>query len=135
MKELTIEAAVDNLDAVLAFVEEALGPAKCPPKTRVQIDLAVEEIFVNIAHYAYAPETGMATVRVETTEDPAGVAITFMDRGVPYDPLAREDPDVTMAAEERQIGGLGVYMTKKIMDDVSYLYSGGQNILTMKKKL
>ena len=99
----------------------------------MQINLAVEEIFVNIASYAYRPETGKATVRFEVSEEPVTVTITFLDHGVPYDPLARQDPDVTLPAEERDIGGLGIFLTKQIMDDVSYEYCRGQNILRIKK--
>ncbi len=101
----------------------------------MQIELAVEEIFVNIANYAYAPEIGRATVRVSVSDDPLTVTITFIDRGVPYDPLKRSDPDVTLSAEEREIGGLGIFMTKKVMDEVAYEYKDGQNVLTLKKRL
>ena len=132
MKELVIEAETEHLEQVLAFVEELLEGTDCPMKSRMQIDIAVEEIFVNIAHYAYAPEAGSATIRGELGDGPS-VTLTFMDRGMPYNPLAREDPDVTLAVEDRQIGGLGVYMVKKTMDEVSYEYLGGQNILTIRK--
>lgn len=132
-KELVVDATVENLTAVLAFLEENLEEAGCPLKVQMQISVAAEEIYVNIAHYAYAPKTGKATVRLEVSEDPISVSITFLDNGVPFDPLAKEDPDVTLSAEERQIGGLGIYMTKKTMDDVTYEYRDGQNILTMKK--
>ncbi|MBQ1507876.1 MAG: anti-sigma factor antagonist [Erysipelotrichaceae bacterium] len=133
--ELFIEALVENLPEVQAFVEERLNRAGCPMKAQMQISLAVEEIFVNIANYAYLPGKGNATVRVEISEDPVMVTITFIDHGIPYDPLAKEDPDVSLSAEEREVGGLGIFMTKKIMDDVSYTYKDGQNILTLKKAL
>ena len=135
MKELEIEALTENLPQVLAFVDEQLETADCPMKIQIQIDIAVEEIFVNIAHYAYAPETGKAMVRIETLADPPSVDITFIDNGVPYDPLAKADPDITLSAEERQIGGLGIFMVKKSMDDVKYEYLDGHNILTLKKGL
>ena len=135
MKELEIEALSENLPQVLAFVDEQLEAAYCPMKIQIQIDIAVEEIFVNIAHYAYAPETGKAMVRIETLADPPSVDITFIDNGVPYDPLAKADPDITLSAEERQIGGLGIFMVKKSMDDVKYEYLDGHNILTLKKGL
>ena len=133
--ELEIEASTDNLQSVIDFVDSRLETVDCPAKSRMQMELAVEEIFVNIANYAYAPEKGKATVRVEVSGDPVTVAITFTDRGIPYDPLKKEDPDVTLSAEERGIGGLGIFMTKKIMDDVCYEYRDGQNILTLKKTL
>ena len=104
-------------------------------KTQLQVDVAIDELFGNIAHYAYNPEVGAATVRVEVTEDPLSVVITFIDNGVPYDPLAKADPDITLSAEERQIGGLGIYMVKKSMDDISYQYKNGQNILRIKKHI
>lgn len=135
MKELVIDALTDNLPQVLAFVDGELEAADCPMKIQMQIDIAVEEIFVNIAHYAYSPEVGTATVRVEVMGEPPAVDITFIDGGVPYDPLAKADPDVTLSAEERQIGGLGIFMVKKSMDDVKYEYLDGHNILTLKKGL
>ena len=101
----------------------------------MQLDLAVEEIFVNIANYAYAPGKGNATVRVEVSGDPVTVSITFIDRGMPYDPLKKDDPDITLSASERGIGGLGIFMTKRIMDDIVYEYKDGQNILTLKKTI
>ena len=135
MKELVIDALTDNLPQVLAFVDEQLEAADCPMKIQMQIDIAVEEIFVNIAHYAYNPEVGTATVRIEVMGEPPAVDITFIDKGIPYDPLAKADPDVTLSAEERQIGGLGIFMVKKSMDDVKYEYLDGHNILTLKKGL
>ena len=133
--ELEIEADTENLQRVMDFVDEHLEAANCPPKVQMQIDMAVEEIFVNIASYAYQPDKGKATVRVEVGEDPITASITFVDHGVPYDPLKREDPDVSLPAEERGIGGLGIFMVKKTMDDMRYEYRDGQNILTIVKKL
>ena len=133
--ELTVEALTEKMPEVMEFVERRLEAADCPPKAQMQIGVAVEEIFVNIAHYAYGTEKGTATVRIEVGEAPVSVTITFMDHGIPYDPLKKEDPDVTLSAEERQIGGLGIFMTKKLMDDVTYEYRDGQNILTLKKNI
>ncbi|MBQ3002764.1 MAG: ATP-binding protein [Clostridia bacterium] len=135
MKELTIAATVENIETVTDFVNEQLESLDCPPKAQMQIDIAIDELFGNIAHYAYNPEIGSATVRVEVTENPLAVVITFIDNGVPYDPLAKEDPDVTLSAEERGIGGLGIYMVKKTMDEITYEYKDGQNILSIKKKI
>ena len=132
-RELVLDAEVDNLERVLGFLEEQLAAADCPMKAQMQLCVAAEEIFVNIASYAYAPGTGKATVRVAIEEEPRRAIVTFLDSGTPFDPLAREDPDVTLSAEERQIGGLGIFMTKKTMDDVSYVYRDGQNVLTLKK--
>ncbi len=135
MKELELAATTENLHAVLAFVDEELEAVGCSMRSQMQIDIAVEEIFVNIAHYAYNPEVGKATIRVEVQPEPLAVMLTFLDQGVPYDPLAKADPDVSLSAEERQIGGLGIFMVKKSMDDVQYRYENGRNILTLKKTL
>lgn len=133
--EIEIEAIKENLPKVMEFVDRMLESVNCPPKAGMQIDIAVEEIFTNIVNYAYAPDKGNATVRVDVTDNPVTVSITFIDHGVPYDPLAKDDPDITLSAEERQIGGLGIFMTKQVMDDVLYEYKGGRNILTLKKNL
>ena len=133
--ELELEAVDENLAQVQTFVDERLEAADCPPKAQMQIGVAVEEIFVNIAHYAYAPDKGSAAVRVEVGDDPVMVSITFIDQGMPYDPLARTDPDVSLPVSERDVGGLGVFLTKQLMDDVTYSYRDGRNILTLKKKL
>ena len=135
MKELVIEAKKPNLDAVLSFIDEQLGEAECSKKTRMTIDVAVEELFVNISSYAYDPKIGTAVVQVSVHNEPLSVEITFIDNGKPYDPLAKPDPDVTLDAEHRQIGGLGIFMVKKSMDDVQYEYKDGRNILTIKKVL
>ena len=135
MKELTIAATVENIDTVTDFVGEQLEAYDCPMKAQMQINIAIDELFGNIAHYAYNPETGDATVRVEVMEDPMAVVITFIDKGVPYDPLKQADPNTTLSAEEREIGGLGIFMVKKTMDDITYEYKDGQNILKIKKNL
>lgn len=133
MKELVVKSLTDNLDDVIEFVDKELEGCACSAKTLTQINVAVEELFVNIAHYAYGDETGLATIRVELSEDRNAVMITFIDSGKPYDPLAKPDPDTTLSVEERQIGGLGIFMVKKSMDDVIYEYREGKNILTLKK--
>lgn len=133
MKELTIAATVENIEAVTDFVNQQLEELACPMKAQMQINIAIDELFSNIAHYSYNPEIGQATVRLEVMENPLAVSITFIDNGVPYDPLSKEDPDLTLSAEERQIGGLGIYMVKKSMDEITYEYKDGQNILSIKK--
>ena len=133
--EIEIEAVREKLPEVMEFVQKSMEDVNCPPKAAMQIDLAVEEIFVNIADYAYQPETGKAVVRVEVDDDPITVIITFMDNGMPYDPTAKADPDTSLPAEEREIGGLGIFMTKRSMDEISYEYKDGKNILTLKKHL
>lgn len=133
--ELDIEADAANLQKVLAFVGSHLEAISCPMKARMQIEVAVEEVFVNIASYAYAPENGRTVVRIEVSDSPITVSITFIDHGIPYDPLAKPDPDVTLAVERRQIGGLGIFMTKQLMDDIVYEYNDGRNILTLRKQI
>ena len=135
MNELTLEAKVENLNKALAFVDEFLESLDCPPKAQMQVDVAVEELFVNVAKYAYTPKVGPLTIRVAAYEDNSELAITFIDHGVPYDPLAKKDPDITLSAQERQIGGLGIYMVKKSMDSLEYAYQDGQNILTIRKNI
>ncbi len=135
MKELELEAKIENLHQVLAFVDEQLEQMDCPMKVQMQVDIAVEEIFVNIAHYAYAPNGGPATIRAEVKSDPLAIELTFIDHGVPYDPLEKKDPDITLSAAERQIGGLGIFMVKKSMDNMKYEYKDGHNILTITKNI
>ncbi len=135
MKKITVPAKTDELERVLDFVNETLEGTDCSMRIQTQIDIAVEEIFVNIANYAYNPEIGKAEIVVEITEKPVTVAITFEDSGVPYNPLEKQDPDITLNAEERDIGGLGIFMAKKSMDDIEYTYRDGKNILTIKKAL
>lgn len=135
MKEMTLEATVNNIPKVTDFVNTELEALDCPLKAQMQIDIAIDELFGNIAQYAYDPLTGPATVRVEVEEDPMAVIITFIDHGKPYDPLAGKDPDVSLGADEREIGGLGVFLVKKTMDEITYEYKDGHNILRIRKKM
>ena len=135
MKELMIDATLENIPVVTDFVNEQLEQLDCPMKVQIQISIAIDELFSNIARYAYNPTTGSATVQVEVTENPLAVVITFIDEGKPYDPLAKEDPDITLSAEEREVGGLGIYMVKQSMDKVDYDYKDGKNILTISMNL
>ena len=135
MKELTVQALVENVETVTDFVNEELEAIDCPMKAQMQIDIAIDELFSNIANYAYNPEVGSATVRVEVQEDPMAVIITFVDQGIPYDPLSTSDPNTSLSADDRDIGGLGIFMVKKTMDDVAYEYNNGQNILKIKKHI
>ena len=133
MKELTLAATVENIAAATDFVCEQLEALDCPVKAQMQISIAVDELFSNIARYAYAPGAGEATVRVEAAEE--GVVITFIDRGRPYNPLTAAEPDTTLSAEERSPGGLGIFMVRRSMDEMNYRYEGGCNILSIRKKL
>ena len=135
MKELVVEADVNNLFEVQMFIDEQLEEAGCSMPAQIAIDVAVEELFVNIASYAYGEEIGVAVVQVSVFKDPLSVEITFIDNGKQYDPLAKPDPDTTLSADERKKGGLGIFMVKNSTDDISYEYKDGKNILTIKKNL
>ena len=135
MNKMTVEAIIENIPEVTAFVESKLEEIDCPTKIQNQIDIAIDELFSNIAKYAYTPDTGPATVKVEVEKDPLAVIITFIDHGQPYDPLTTENPDLSLPAEKREIGGLGIYLVKKTMDDIDYEYKNGQNILRIKKEI
>ncbi len=135
MHELEIKADKENLIQVLEFLENELGDAGFSIRAQTQIAIAAEEIFINIVSYAYQPGTGIAKLCFEMKDDPARALISFIDSGTPYDPLAKEDPDITLLGEERPIGGLGIYMVKQSMDDVVYEYKDGCNILTLVKCL
>ena len=133
--ELTIPADDKQLETVLDFIHQQL-PQDCETDLLYKIDVAAEEIFVNIAHYAYkdrvpAGESGQTWITC--TYENELLTIIFRDQGVPFNPLARPDPDITLSAEERSIGGLGIFLTKKYMDKVEYDYKNGENVLTMKK--
>lgn len=135
MKELTVDATMESIPVITDFVDEQLEKFNCPMKAQMQINIAIDELFSNIVHYAYHPEVGPATVCVEVVEEPLSVVITFIDQGVPYDPLSRDDPDVTLSAMEREIGGLGIYIVKKNMNEITYEYKDGRNILKIRKEL
>lgn len=133
--ELTVEASINNLEKVTSFVNDKLEENECPVKAQMQIDIAIDEIFSNIARYAYSPEIGMVTIQMEVTKQPPEVCITFIDSGIPYNPLLQTEPDTSLSAEERQLGGLGIFLVRKSMDDVIYQYKEGNNILKLKKLL
>ena len=133
MKEMTIEAKTENLPVVTAWIEKALEEIDCPMKDQAQIDVAIDELLSNIAHYAYAPGTGEATVRFAFDADTRTVSISFLDSGIPFDPLSQAAPDINAPAEARTVGGLGIYLVRKTMDRVDYRYADGKNILTIQK--
>ena len=133
MIELSVIAKTKNLDQVLDFVNEELEKQGCSMRAQLELDIAVEELFVNIAHYAYRPKEGPVTIQIDFDGDM--ISVIFIDGGIPYNPWDRKDPDVTLSAEERQVGGLGVYMVKKSMDHVDYQYEEGKNILTIQKQI
>ena len=138
MKELKIEATIDNLAQVFRFLADSMESCNIEPKVKRQIKLCVEELFVNIAHYAYNPDVGMAEISIDTVTDNNGkprMVISFSDRGRPYDPLSAPEPDLEAELDERQIGGLGVFLVKTAMDSVEYEHKDGQNITTIEKTL
>jgi anti-sigma regulatory factor (Ser/Thr protein kinase) len=132
MKELQIEAKTEAWETVLEFITTELESVGCAELLQTQILIAAEEIFVNIAHYAYNPETGGAVIRICVGDE---VIIEFEDNGKPYNPLERADPDITLSAEEREVGGLGIFMVKDFMDTVKYRHEGNKNILIIKKTI
>ena len=135
-KKLTVPAKLEELDRVLEFVQQELEAFRCSQKSQTQIAIAEEEIFVNIVHYAYPSRpNGMVTVTCRMEENPPSAVIQFTDNGIPYNPLEQKEPDVSLSAEKRSIGGLGIFMVKKTMDQIRYEFRDGKNILTMKKKL
>ena len=135
MKEISIDAVLDNVAVVTDFVNEQLENMNCPKKVLFQIDIAIDELFSNIARYAYSPGTGNALVKFEAISEPLSVRIIFIDSGKPFNPLQTEDPDISLSKDEREPGGLGIFLTKKIMDNIDYEYKDGHNILTIMKKL
>lgn len=135
MQKLTVTATRENLEVVTAFVDQILDSRDCPMKTRLQIDLALEEMYINIVNYAYAPDTGPMELQAGFSDDGTEVILVLKDQGIPYDPLAKEDPDVSLPADRRKIGGLGIFLVKKTMDSMAYVRQDGSNILTMTKKL
>ncbi|MDR3242386.1 MAG: ATP-binding protein [Clostridiales Family XIII bacterium] len=132
MSEITILANADQLDKVQAFIEERMEYAGFTSHFQNEISLVVEEVFVNIANYAYETE-GIATIRC--TAENTYISMEFLDNGRPYNPLANRDPDITLSAKERALGGLGIFIVKNIMDEVRYRRENGQNILSMRKSV
>lgn len=133
MNELIVPAVNNNLEQVLEFVDGFLGTAGFQTKQIMQVNIAVEEIYINVANYAYNPDIGLVNIRCKLEGNKA--IIEFVDSGKPYNPLERADPDISKSAEERGIGGLGVFMVKKLMDNIYYKYENEKNILIIEKKI
>ena len=130
---INVEASLENVTTVTDFINRKLDEHGCIGKTRNQIDIAIDELFSNIANYAYGPEGGMVKVGAEVETDTRTAVITFTDSGIPFDPLSIQQPDTTSSAENRAIGGLGIFMVRKMMDDFSYQYLDGHNVVTIRK--
>ena len=133
MERIIVSAQIESMTAVAAFVDGQLEAHNCPAEAQFQIGMAVEEIFVNIASYAYAPQTGEAEIRCEVLESPLRVVIQILDSGKPFDPLAQEEADTSEEALLERTGGLGIFMVRSAMDSVSYRRENGKNILTIMK--
>lgn len=132
MNTITVTAKLGNLDSVLEFMNDELEAHDCSMKLMMQLAIVVEELFVNIAHYAYAPGEGEVAITVDASD---GFMMRFEDSGVPYNPLEKDDPDITVGVEDRDIGGLGIFMSKKMMDSMEYEYVCGKNVLTIRKAI
>jgi anti-sigma regulatory factor (Ser/Thr protein kinase) len=134
-KEITLDATVVNITVITKYIDDILESIGCTLDTQYIIDIVVDELFGNIAKYAYVDDTGIVTVRFDYNKKSNLVTITFIDSGIPFNPLLKETPDLELSTEEREIGGLGIYMVKKCVDDIEYEYKDGKNILTVKKFL
>ena len=135
MQEMTLPALIENIPRVTAWIDETLEKLDCSMKAQMQIDMAIDEIFSNIARYAYPDGPGSATVHCSFDEVSRQFTLAFVDQGIPFDPLAQKEPDTTLETEDREIGGLGIFLVRKTMDEVSYQYRDGSNILCLKKKI
>ena len=135
MTKQTFPAKIEALTDVLGFVEQTLENLECSMKIQTALCVALEEVFVNVAHYAYPNGEGDMALSIAFDRENRVVTFRMTDKGVPFDPLKKPDPDITLSAEEREIGGLGIFITKKTMDTVHYAYENGENILTMTKKV
>lgn len=133
--EKTIQASLESIPEITGWVDQLLTKAGCTVKARRQIDVALDEILSNIARYAYPDGEGSMTVEIDLDEETGLLCLTFRDEGVPFDPLAKEEPDVTLGVRERAVGGLGIFLVKKMMDKVSYRREGKENILSLYKKV
>ena len=130
---LRIPAKLESMDVILAFVSLLLDINGCSTKARTQLRMAIEELYVNVTLYAYPSQDGWAEMRGSV--DNGVVTFKLIDAGRPFDPLAKDDPDIMLSGEEREIGGLGIYMVKTMMDEMEYEYRDGCNRLTLRKQL
>jgi anti-sigma regulatory factor (Ser/Thr protein kinase) len=135
MKELTVDAVLENIPSVTAFIDGQLEALDCSMKAQMQIDVAIDELFSNIARYAYPDGPGKATVGIEFDEENRMCSVVFSDEGIPFDPLAQQAPDTSLPLMDRPVGGLGIFLVKKTMDAVEYRHENGRNILTIRKRI
>ena len=135
MKEITLKAVIESIPQATSFVDEQLEAIECPMKAQMQLDVAIDELFCNIASYAYGAGEGEATLRFEYDPAARRVILSFIDEGIPFNPLKSAEPDVSLSAEERAIGGLGIFLVRKTMDGMAYRRENGKNILTIQKQI
>ncbi len=129
IKERAFPARVEDIPQVLDFITDAAGLAGLHPKRIIHMQLAVEEAVANICSYAYEVPPGELLVQING--DKKHFVLKLVDRGIPFDPLALKEPDLKAGIAERQVGGLGVLLIRRIMDEVHYKREGSWNILTM----
>lgn len=134
MKEITVKSNSDNLSNIITILNENLEKYNISLKSKMQLELAIEEIFVNIVNYAYEDEDDVKII-FKINEDPLEITIRFIDNGISFNPLTVQQPDLELSSEEREIGGLGLFLVKKNVDDIYYEYKDNYNILTIKKVL
>lgn len=135
MKEKVFEAKDENMLEMLGFVEQELENYGCSMRMQTAISVALEEVFINVAHYAYPDGNGKAKVSINIDPTTDEMTCILSDSGIAFNPLTQDEPDITLPVEQREIGGLGILIVKKTMDYVEYSRENGENILTMRKKL
>jgi anti-sigma regulatory factor (Ser/Thr protein kinase) len=132
-RELQIDAVGDNAALAIDFVTSCMESLSHQERSEVEMSIAVDEIFSNVAYYAYGENVGVVTIAVDINEDERAVSVAFIDEGLAYDPLGATDPDILLSDDERTVGGYGIFLVKKIMDEVTYRRAGNKNILTVTK--
>lgn len=135
MKQITVPAEIENLRKVLDFFNKEFETLKYDIKSRLQLELAIEEIYVNIANYAYGSEGGEIIICFNLEKNPLKILVQFIDCGNSFNPLEYEEPDTSAKIENRKIGGLGIFLVKNNVDYIDYEYRDGKNILTISKNL
>lgn len=135
MRRIIVPANDEDPAPIVEFIEEQLAGHDFPAKAFFQIQVAIEEVFVNIVRYSGLAPAGTVEVQCEVLDDPSRAVVRFIDAGVPFDPLTSDDPDISPEGNMEREGGLGIFMVKKMMDDVSYAYEGGKNVFTITKNL
>ncbi len=135
MHKLILTAKIENLNKVFDFLDAQLSSLAYNMKAKLQLELSIEEAYVNISKYAYTSDKGEVEILSSVDEDPLQITVQFVDSGIPYNPLKTEDPDLFTDTEEKELGGLGIFLIKKNVDNIKYKYHNGKNILTLQKKL